>query len=85
MKSIDFTKPVGLDEIIVVDDSSRKVEIENEFPCLNIHRIVSSERLFISRAKNLGWRKANSDIIFFIDDDNIVNHRTFVPIIDKLA
>ncbi|PSN94637.1 hypothetical protein B9Q06_03555 [Candidatus Marsarchaeota G2 archaeon ECH_B_2] len=85
LKSIDFTKPVGLEEIIVVDDSSRKVEIENEFPCLNIHRIVSSERLFISRAKNLGWRKATSDIIFFIDDDNIVNHRTFVPIIDKLA
>lgn len=33
--------------------------------------------MFISRAKNIGWRAAQTPFVYFIDDDNVVTPTTF--------
>jgi len=85
LESIKNVNPLGLEEIIIVDDSYPKLKIEKDFPSLKIKRIEFDERLFISKAKNYGWKNAKSDLIYFIDDDNVVEKHTFTPIIDRLV
>lgn len=71
--------------IIVVDDSESPPELGSAFPTLDIRHLVSPRRIFISKAKNLGWQNANTDLIYFIDDDNVVEETTFQPLFQKIA
>lgn len=56
--------------IVIVDDSSRPVAWEAEFSDLPLRVERPADRVFISRAKNLGWRSGDSPLVAFIDDDN---------------
>lgn len=77
LESIEKANPDGLSEIIVVDDSAGKEKLSDfSFP-FRIKHIDIEGRIFISAAKNIGWRAATSDLIFFIDDDNRVGETTF--------
>jgi len=65
-----------LKEIVVVDDSGRVSQVAAEFVDLPIEVVELPERVFISRAKNIGWRRSRSELIYFIDDDNVVTRET---------
>jgi len=69
----------------VVDDSESPNDVASAFPTLNIRHIVSPRRIFISKAKNLGWRNASTEFVYFIDDDNVVEETTFHPLFRKMA
>lgn len=71
--------------MIVVDDSDRPSDLSQTFRDLPLNHIVRSPRMFISRAKNIGWRAARSPFVYFIDDDNIVTTRTFQVPLDLIT
>lgn len=56
--------------IVVVDDSPSPSSWESEFADLPITVERPGHRVFISRAKNLGWRRGESPLVAFVDDDN---------------
>jgi GT2 family glycosyltransferase len=65
-----------IDSVIVVDDSSDPSDLASEFPDLRLEHLRLPRRAFISRAKNLGWRRVHTDYVFFIDDDNVIDGNT---------
>jgi GT2 family glycosyltransferase len=74
-----------LESVIVVDDSESPIDLETEFPGLGLRHMVSSRRIFISRAKNIGWRAASTDYVYFIDDDNVIGEGTIAPVYEQVA
>ncbi|MDA4127430.1 MAG: glycosyltransferase [Thaumarchaeota archaeon] len=74
-----------LETVIVVDDSASPLDLESEFPRLALQHIVSHRRIFISRAKNIGWRAASTDYIYFIDDDNVISEGTLALVFEELS
>ena len=76
LASIQETASPWVESVIVVDDSAVSAHPAGAFPRLAIEEVVVSRRAFISRAKNLGWRRARSPFVFFIDDDNVVTRET---------
>jgi len=76
LASIQKSKAEEIDSVIVVDDSDNPVRIASDFPELELRHILLKERVFISRAKNIGWRNAATDLVLFIDDDNVVDRNT---------
>jgi GT2 family glycosyltransferase len=42
-------------------------------------------RIFVSRAKNFGWRASDTDFIFFIDDDNVLGEGTLQPLLETIS
>ena len=74
-----------LKAVIIVDDSASPPELESEFPGLSLRHIVSRRRIFISRAKNIGWRAASTDFVYFIDDDNVIAESTLPLIYEELS
>jgi glycosyltransferase involved in cell wall biosynthesis len=85
LASLAATEIEGLQAVIVVDDSGSPVDLRARFPGLPLDHVVLPERVFISRAKNLGWRRATSDLIYFIDDDNVVSGETFHEPVSAMA
>ena len=77
LTSLASTPIDGLARIVLVDDSTQPVDYRTRFPSLPIDHLVLPERVFISHAKNLGWTRAQSDLVYFIDDDNVVTPETF--------
>jgi GT2 family glycosyltransferase len=69
--------PEFIHRIVVVDDSPAPADLLAEHPELPIRHLTSTERLFISRAKNRGLRETTDPLVYFIDDDNIVERSTF--------
>jgi len=65
-----------LEKIVVVDDSRVQTSLETDFPDLPLDVVFLPQRVFISRAKNLGWRRSHSDFVYFVDDDNVVTKDT---------
>ena len=61
-----------LSEIVIVDDSPLRTELSPDFPGV-IDYVWVPERIFITRAKNIAWRRTTAPLILFVDDDNIVN------------
>jgi len=60
-------------EVIVVDDSSPvdySSRIHSLFP--NVEIIRNDEQLLVSGCRNIGFKAAKGDFIFFIDDDNVL-------------
>lgn len=76
LASIRAAASPRVDSIIVVDDSAPRASPAEEFPDLPVQHLAVDRRVFMSRAKNLGWRAARSPFIFFIDDDNVVTRDT---------
>ncbi|MGC8506539.1 MAG: glycosyltransferase family 2 protein [Thermoplasmata archaeon] len=64
-----------LKEIIIVDDSTDQDQISFDMGVKVIH-VRLRERVFISKAKNIGWKLASSRLVFFIDDDNRIDRDT---------
>ena len=74
-----------LEKIVVVDDSGGSLHLESEFADLPIEWIELPERVFISGAKNIGWHRSSSELVYFIDDDNVVTQETFQVPLGTLA
>ena len=64
-----------LKEIIIVDDSTDQDGINFDMDVKVIH-VKLKNRVFISKAKNIGWKLASSRLVFFIDDDNRIDEDT---------
>lgn len=67
--------------IVVVDDSAPSEPWEQRYPNLPLHVIRPSQRVFVSSAKNLGWRACGAPLVAFVDDDN----RLPLDLLDVLA
>jgi glycosyltransferase involved in cell wall biosynthesis len=72
-----------IESVIVVDDSGSKSSL-GEFEDLKLRHITLESRAFISKAKNIGWRISQSEFVYFIDDDNVINSETLAPVLEKM-
>jgi GT2 family glycosyltransferase len=70
-----------LARIIIIDDSPGRTEIRFDIPGI-IDYVWIPERIFITRAKNIAWRRANTPLILFIDDDNVVEDNAIMHLMD---
>ncbi|MCI4370286.1 MAG: glycosyltransferase, partial [Thermoplasmata archaeon] len=61
---------------VIVDDSATAPDYAAEFPELPVDHLRLPERVFISRAKNLGLERVRTEFVYFIDDDNVVEPST---------
>ncbi len=82
--SIREHRPPQLHSVVVVDDSAEAPSPLRDFPDLNLRHIIVGSRLFITKAKNIGWSASESEYVYFIDDDNVVGDLTFRPVFDSL-
>ncbi len=80
LASIERSAPPYLKEVVVVDDSPRWQEIPSSIGPIPVRHHVLASRALISASKNIGWRAASTEYVFFIDDDNVVDGRTFEPL-----
>lgn len=85
LRSIEKHWIEELDSVVVVDDSSTPTDIEAEFSSINLRHILVPRRIFISRAKNIGWRHTKSDYVYFIDDDNVIDETTIRPVYEVIS
>jgi len=69
--------------VIVVDDSTVKEDLDG-FDEIVLTHVRIPERIFISRAKNIGWKLSSTELVFFIDDDNVVGDETLGPVLDAV-
>lgn len=70
----------NIDSVVVVDDSTRPEDLSAEFDDINLKQIILQSRVFISKAKNIGWKSLRTDYVYFIDDDNIIDDSTITPV-----
>jgi GT2 family glycosyltransferase len=77
LQSIGKYRIEQLAEIIVVDDSENLETIDFD-PGVRLVHVKLKERVFISRAKNIGWKLASTELVFFIDDDNQIDRDTLL-------
>jgi len=80
LKSIEKLSYHLVSEVIVVDDSTDKVELA-DIGNIKINHICLNRRIFISKAKNIGWKTAKSEYVYFIDDDNVLTDHSIKPLI----
>lgn len=71
-------------EVVIVDDSDESQKIPALKGIKRIKHIKLDKRVYISKAKNLGWKNTESEFVWFIDDDNIIDGSTFKPIEDLI-
>lgn len=76
LESIERNFSPEIDSVIVVDDSENFVDVTSKFPDLKVNHLRLRDRVFISRAKNIAWKMAQTKYVFFIDDDNVVEKET---------
>ncbi len=69
--------------VIVVDDSEIESDL-SDYQDLELQHVKVNSRIFISKAKNMGWRRARTEYVYFIDDDNVVGERTLIPVLDMI-
>ncbi len=84
LESIKQSFTPEIDSIIVVDDSEIPVDLVSKFPELNLRHLLLHDRVFISKAKNIGWKEANTPFVFFIDDDNVVEETTIIRTLEAI-
>ncbi len=70
-----------LAKIVIVDDSPVRMEKELDIPNI-IDYIWMPERIFITKAKNLAWKRTASPLILFVDDDNIVSEKSILHMVN---
>lgn len=86
LQSLRECAPPSVIETIVVDDSDVPSEnLATTFSDMKLKHITTTGRLYISKSKNIGWRKAVGDFVFFIDDDNVVSAETFPRLLNKIS
>jgi GT2 family glycosyltransferase len=73
-----------LESVIVVDDSHIKQPLD-EFSDIGLQHIRVDFGVFISRAKNMGWKAARSEYVYFIDDDNVIGKKTIAPAFNTIS
>jgi GT2 family glycosyltransferase len=76
LSSLRDARMSEIEKILVVDDSRIHRPLYADFPELPLEIVSLPQRVFISRAKNIGWRRSVSDYVYFIDDDNVVTKDT---------
>jgi len=80
----EYYTPV-IEEVTVVDDSESPIDLANKFPSLKIRHITLHERVFISKAKNVGWKDVLTEYVFFIDDDNVLASDTVTQALNAIT
>ena len=81
LESIRASRTPNLAMVVVVDDSNPFQDLTHEFADLMLKHVHLEERVFQSRARNVGWQECPSPFVYFIDDDNIVTKNTLeVPL-----
>ncbi len=70
-----------LSEIVIIDDSPFRTELTSDFPGV-IDYVWVPDRIFITKAKNIAWRRTTAPLILFVDDDNIVSGDSVLHLMD---
>jgi GT2 family glycosyltransferase len=81
LQSLRRHRSEHVDSVIVVDDSDVKTRITG-FEDLDLSQVMVERRVFISKAKNIGWKSSSSEYVYFIDDDNVIDETTIDPAFD---
>ncbi|MCI4351183.1 MAG: glycosyltransferase [Thermoplasmata archaeon] len=84
LESLGASKPGWLASIVIVDDSPSPTDPSARFPHLPIDYRWSRERLFVSRAKNVGLAAVASPLAFYVDDDNRIPAATVPRLLEVL-
>ncbi len=50
-----------------------------------LEHVILERRVFISKAKNIGWRRARGEFVYFVDDDNCVTEETLKVPFETIA
>lgn len=72
LKSISLCEPAP-QEVIVVNNDLAECEISYELGMGNIRVVELAAGINQAKARNVGWRMAEADAVFFVDDDNEVD------------
>ena len=83
LESLERYHVPELDSVVVVDDSDEPVDLAR-FKSLHLEHIVLGRRVFISKAKNMGWQRTKTEFVYFIDDDNVVDETTISPLVNRV-
>lgn len=78
LKKLDESK-VEINEIFIIDQSEVPLNIElikNELKNYENISIIHQKKPSLTVARNNGLKRANGDIIIFMDDDTIINNST---------
>ncbi|MCI4326570.1 MAG: glycosyltransferase [Thermoplasmata archaeon] len=70
--------------IVIVDDSGAPPDFAAEFPALSIDHWKLPRRVFISEAKNAGLARVETEFVYFIDDDNLVDPSTIAEPLGRI-
>ena len=73
------------DEVIVVDNDPNGSAHPNVVSGLPLSVIHAGLGLSVAGARNAGWRAASSDVVVFIDDDNVVEPDAIGRLVDALG
>jgi GT2 family glycosyltransferase len=85
LESIQENNSPAIESVVVVDDSDEPSNLVGKFPGINVQQILLPKRIFISKAKNIGWKNAKTEFVFFIDDDNVVDKDTIRGTLNALT
>ncbi|MCI4317671.1 MAG: glycosyltransferase, partial [Thermoplasmata archaeon] len=85
LESLERTGGDRWASVVVIDDSVQPLRTEGRFPRLPLRHRVLPERVYISRAKNLGLREIDSPFVLIIDDDNTLSDSTLARPLQALA
>src|SRR5207247_7059135 len=83
LESLERHQVPELDSVVVVDDSDEPVDLRR-FESLHLEHVVLGRRVFISKAKNMGWQRTKTEFVYFIDDDNVVDDTTIGPLVNRI-
>jgi GT2 family glycosyltransferase len=72
------------ESVIVVDDSTQKQDLEG-YDDIHLRHIRFDPRIFVSKAKNVGWRASRTELVFFVDDDNVLGSGTAPPLLETVS
>lgn len=72
-------------EIIIVNNAPHFLPCREQFSVEGIDVRVIDARLGpnVAEARNIGWRASVSELVFFIDDDNVVPPRTIERLVNR--
>ena len=80
-----FKRGAFFHEVVVVDDASTDGtcnEIEQFFPFVSL--VKNSKQQLLAQSRNIGLQKCNGDLIFLIDDDNVVAEDTIIQLVNVM-
>lgn len=78
-----LSRPPG--KVVIVDDSVRAIPWRERFPQLPLETVRPESRGFISKSKNLGWKRCTAEFVGFVDDDNRIPSTLLERLADDLT